>query len=123
MFNKLLILSVLSLCGLSLSAPAQRIGFQYGNKGLYISASADLGHGYRKSGRFHRAPRGRYRGKSARKYRRGYRNRGRAWVPGHYERVYVPARYRWVVDECGYRQRVLVRRACYERQWVRGYYR
>ncbi len=122
MFNKLLILSVLSLTGLSLSAPAQRIGFQYGNKGLSISASADLGYGHNKGGRRYRAPRSKYRAKSYRKYRRAHRRPARIWVPGHYERVHVPARYRWV-DDCGYRVRVLIRRSRYEERWVPGYYR
>jgi len=125
MFNKLMILSVLSLCGLSLSAPAQRIGFHFGKGGVHLSASADFGHEYRRSGHYRHRARARYR-RSYRhsyrhSYRRYYRPQTRYWVEGYYQQVHVPARYGWV-DDCGRRVQVVIEPAHYERLWVPGSY-
>ncbi len=118
MFNKLVILSVLSLCGSSLSAPAQRIGFHIGKGGVHLSAFADFGHEYRSRSHYRRSSRARHR-RSHRRYRQ---HRTRSWVEGYYRQVHVPARYGWVYD-CGRRVWVEIEPARHQRVWVPGGYR
>ena len=118
MFNKLMILSVLSLCGLSLSAPAQRIGFHIGKGGVHVGASADFGHRYRSRGHHRRSSRARHR----RSNRRYQQRRTRYWGEGYYREVHVPAHYGWV-DDCGRRVWVVIEPAHHERVWVPGRYR
>ena len=117
MFNKLMILSVLSLCGLSLSAPAQRIGFHIGRGGVQVSVSADFGHDYRSRGHRVRSSRARHRRSRGRHQGRHTRYR----VEGYYRQVHVPARYGWV-DDCGRRVWVEIEPAGYQRVWVPGSY-
>ena len=41
---------------------------------------------------------------------------------GHFETVFVPAKYRWVRQRCGRRARVLVRRAYRKKVWRPGHW-
>ncbi len=46
----------------------------------------------------------------------------KVWVEGRTRRVYVPAKYRTVLDECGFEIRILVRAAYYKTVCDPGYY-
>ena len=70
-----------------------------------------------------RGPSGRRHDRQARPRRPGFRGRQHrqraVWIPGHYQRVYRPAEFRWTF-RCGQRIRICVRSAGYERIWVPG---
>lgn len=46
----------------------------------------------------------------------------RVWIEGRTRRVYVPAKYRTILDDCGFEVRILVRAAYYKTVCDPGYY-
>lgn len=135
---------VLALFGLAAVAPAQlRIE---GNLGRHVQVSAELGartvarhddhgggrHGDRGRRDDHRGRRDdhrhRGRGRDDRHDRHGHHDhhahgrwetvRERVRVPGYWREEYVPARYGWIVDDCGVRVWGVVAPACTHRVWV-----
>ena len=48
--------------------------------------------------------------------------RERVWYSGYWESVYVPARYGWVYDDCGYRIWGVISYSHYKRVWRPGHH-
>ena len=121
---KTAMITVLALCGLSVSASAQ-FGIRLDRQGVQVcvgpTCEVPRTVEYGRSPRL-RASRGVARRSFGSRHVRGYWKtvRERVWVPGFYERVHVPAQYGWRIDSCGRRVRYCVRPARYENVWRPG---
>lgn len=132
--KRITLLVLVTLCGLAARSPAQvHLGLKLGKR---VSVHADVGtpsvhYGsrYRERSRSVSYPSGTYRtvryGRAQRGVSRGHYQwvRRKVWVPGHIERVYVPARYGHEYDDCGRKVRVLRREAHYEELRHEGYWK